>query len=146
MRLKGPRASRAAAVVPHAEVLLAPRETGSGTSYLHRLCYKMDQPNNGKTILRQASKHLEREIPYAVARVLRRLRHPDARWIRAPVGLILLIGGIFSFLPILGIWMLPLGLLLMAYDVPLLRKPVARFTFWGLRKWTSIRQISQRRG
>jgi hypothetical protein len=36
--------------------------------------------------------------------------------------------------------MLPLGLLLIAYDVPFLRAPVGRFTIWGVRKWTAFRQ------
>jgi len=35
--------------------------------------------------------------------------------------------------------MLPLGLLLIAYDVPILREPVARFTIWGMRQWVSLR-------
>ena len=36
--------------------------------------------------------------------------------------ILLILGGIFSFLPVLGLWMLPLGLLLIAQDVPLLQK------------------------
>jgi hypothetical protein len=57
-----------------------------------------------------------------------------------PVGALLTLGGIFSILPFLGIWMLPLGLLLIAYDVPILREPVGRFTIWGIRKWAAVRQ------
>jgi hypothetical protein len=38
-----------------------------------------------------------------------------------PAGLLLILGGLLSFLPILGIWMLPLGLLLLAEDLPVLR-------------------------
>jgi hypothetical protein len=37
-----------------------------------------------------------------------------------PAGLLLILGGLL-FLPILGIWMLPLGLLLLAEDLPVLR-------------------------
>ncbi len=44
--------------------------------------------------------------------------------------MVLIFGGIFSFLPILGVWMLPLGLMLIAADVPFLRRPMARFTMW----------------
>jgi hypothetical protein len=43
------------------------------------------------------------------------------------------VGGVLSILPVLGIWMLPLGLLLVAYDVPFLREPVGRFTIWATR-------------
>jgi hypothetical protein len=76
--------------------------------------------------------------------VVRRLRHPDARWIRIPVGLLAVIGGIFSFLPVLGIWMLPLGLLLLAYDIPFLRKPVGRFTIWAAWRWGRLRRALTR--
>jgi hypothetical protein len=55
--------------------------------------------------------------------------------IRFPVALLLIAGGIFSFLPVLGIWMLPLGLLLLAVDLPALRPPLARLLHWIERKW-----------
>ena len=88
----------------------------------------------GKRVLRDAFKRLEQELPERVARNLRKLRHPDARWVRIPVGLLCVVGGVFSFLPVLGLWMLPLGPLLIAYDVPFLRKPVGYFTIWGAEK------------
>ena len=44
--------------------------------------------------------------------------------VRIPLALLLIAGGIFSFLPILGLWMLPLGLLVLAVDIPPLRRPV----------------------
>lgn len=94
---------------------------------------------DGKRALREAFKRLELEVPYRFARVLRRLRHPDARLIRIPLALLFILGGIFSFLPVLGIWMLPLGLLLLAQDVPFLRKPVAQATIWAMRKWAAFR-------
>jgi hypothetical protein len=107
---------------------------------------KEDDVPGGKAALRRAFKDLERELPDSLARVLRQLRHPDARWIRLPVGALCIIGGIFSFLPVLGIWMLPLGLLLIAYDVPILRAPVARFTIWGARQWAAFRAwLAERR-
>jgi hypothetical protein len=98
---------------------------------------------DGKKELRQAFKHLEEQVPDRLARVLRSLRHPDARWVRIPVGVLFVLGGVFSILPVLGIWMLPLGLLLIAYDVPFLRKPVARSTIWITRKWAAFRQRSR---
>ena len=98
------------------------------------------RPSSGRAVLRQAFRHLEDEVPGKVARVLRNLRHPDAKWIRLPVGVLFVLGGIFSILPVFGLWMLPLGLLLMAYDIPILRKPVGRFTIWAVRKWASLRQ------
>lgn len=49
------------------------------------------------------------------------------RWrlARLPLAVLLILGGVFSFLPLLGIWMLPLGLLLLAVDIPALRGPVS---------------------
>ncbi len=75
-----------------------------------------------------------------MARIIRHLRHPRARWIRIPVAVALVFGGILSILPVFGLWMLPLGLLLIADDVPVLRRPIARFTLWGMRQWASLRQ------
>jgi hypothetical protein len=95
---------------------------------------------SSRAVLRRAFKHLEQEVPDRIARQIRNLRHPRAQWIRIRVGLLLILGGVFSILPVLGIWMLPLGLLLIAYDVPFLRRPVGRFTIWSARKWATFRQ------
>lgn len=86
--------------------------------------------SSGEQELRAAFKRLERDLPHRLASGLRWLRHPSSRWARLPAGLLLIFGGIFSFLPILGVWMLPLGLMLIAADVPLLQRPMARFTMW----------------
>jgi hypothetical protein len=63
------------------------------------------------------------------------LRKPSSRYVRIPLAILLIFGGIFSFLPVLGLWMLPLGLLLFAQDVPLLQKPLAKMLGWIERKW-----------
>ncbi|MGL4235596.1 hypothetical protein [Tabrizicola sp.] len=47
--------------------------------------------------------------------------------VRFPIALLLICGGLLSFLPVLGIWMLPLGLLLLAVDLPILRGPISVF-------------------
>jgi hypothetical protein len=44
-------------------------------------------------------------------------RHPNAG-MRRTVGATLIIGGVLGFLPILGFWMFPLGLLVLSDDVP----------------------------
>lgn len=46
-------------------------------------------------------------------------------YLRLPLGLLLIAGGFLGFLPVLGFWMVPLGLLLIAIDVPALRAPVS---------------------
>ena len=68
------------------------------------------------------------------------LRAPERSPLRLAAACLLVLGGVFSILPFLGLWMLPLGLLLIAYDVPFLRAPVGRFTIWGVRKWAALRQ------
>ena len=67
---------------------------------------------------------LERQFPRARA-ALDWLRRPGVRLVRLPLAALLFVGGVFSFLPMLGLWMLPLALLLAAVDIPLLRGPVA---------------------
>jgi hypothetical protein len=57
-----------------------------------------------------------------VREVLRRLRRPGYRWVRIPVGVLLVVFGIFGFLPILGFWMIPLGLWLLAVDILAVRR------------------------
>lgn len=86
---------------------------------------------------------VETRLPDRVGRFLRWLRKPSSRWVRVPLGLALIAAGILSFLPILGIWMLPLGLLLLAQDIPLLRRPVLAALDWIERRW--VRWKSRRR-
>jgi hypothetical protein len=52
------------------------------------------------------------------------------------LGILLVIGGVFSFLPVLGFWMLPFGLFLLAIDIPFLRRPVGRLIIWAEWAWT----------
>lgn len=66
---------------------------------------------------------------------MRWLRQPSSRLVRIPLSALLILGGIFSILPILGLWMLPLGLLLIAQDVPFLQMPLANTLGWIERKW-----------
>jgi hypothetical protein len=63
------------------------------------------------------------------------LRKPSSRFVRIPLAILLILGGVFSILPVLGLWMLPLGLVLFAQDVPILQKPLARMLGWIERKW-----------
>ena len=69
-------------------------------------------------------------LPSRLGAAVRFLRKPSGRWLRIPVGLLLIIGGILSFLPILGVWMLPLGLVLLAEDSPALRTWRSRILDW----------------
>jgi hypothetical protein len=74
--------------------------------------------------------HLISRLPARLARAIRRLRHGQSRWLRLPVALGFLLGAVFSFLPVLGIWMLPVGLLLLAEDFPPARVAVYAGVNW----------------
>lgn len=76
---------------------------------------------------------LERLFPSAKS-PLEALRSNRWRLVRLPLALVLIVGGLVSFLPVLGIWMLPLGLLLLAVDLPVLRGPISAFLICGRRK------------
>ena len=73
--------------------------------------------------LERQFERIGRQVP-ATAGFLRWVRQPHMHLVRIPLSILLILGGVFSFLPVLGVWMLPLGLLVLAVDVPSLKKPV----------------------
>jgi len=56
---------------------------------------------------------------------------PRAKWLRISLGIALLIGSLFWFLPVLGLWMLPLGIMVLAVDLPGAR----RLANWSAARW-----------
>jgi hypothetical protein len=85
----------------------------------------------------------EGKMPPWLAKFVGWVRRPSSRYVRIPLALVLILGGIFSFLPILGLWMLPFGLVLIAQDMPFLEKPIAQMLGWLERKWKE-RQAAKR--
>ena len=86
----------------------------------------------------QLDRHIDRvekKLPRRPAKMLRRVRQPSARYGRWAVAIALIAGGLLGFLPVLGFWMVPLGLILIAQDVPILRRPLARLLGYLERKW-----------
>ncbi len=81
----------------------------------------------------------EGKLPPRAARGVAWLRKPSSRLVRIPVAGALAVGGVFSFLPVLGLWMLPLGLILIAQDVPILQRPIAKSLSWSEQKWMARR-------
>lgn len=100
----------------------------------------MEGTDEGTRLLEQAFDQLESEFPDRLSSFVRWLRDPKSRLFRIPLGILFIIGGFLWFLPILGLWMLPLGLMLIAQDVPFLRKPIARATLWGVAQWRARRE------
>ena len=73
---------------------------------------------------------LIQRLPPRLQAVVRSLRRPSARRVRIAVGLLLILGSLLSILPIFGLWMLPLGLVLLAEDVKPLRNATDRILAW----------------
>jgi hypothetical protein len=69
-------------------------------------------------------------LPKRVRSTVRFVRKPSARWLRIPTGVLLTVGGTLWFLPIAGLWMLPIGLALLADDVQPLRSLRSRTLDW----------------
>jgi hypothetical protein len=88
-------------------------------------------------------KRFETGLPDRLGRVVRSIREPGAHWIRIPVGILLVVAGFFGFLPILGLWMIPLGLLLLAQDVGFLRRPTGAALIRLERRWLKWRRKRQ---
>ncbi len=79
-------------------------------------------------------------LPGRAGRFVHWLREPSSRWVRIPVGVLLILCGIVGFLPVLGFWMVPLGALLLAQDIPFLQGPIARALEWAERKWSAWKE------
>lgn len=60
---------------------------------------------------------LKQQIVRTTARLRYAVRKRVAPGFRLPLGLLLIAGGILGFLPILGFWMIPLGVAIAALDV-----------------------------
>jgi hypothetical protein len=61
-------------------------------------------------------------LPEPVRRSYACLERPRAKWVRLPLGLLLIVCGVFGFLPVVGFWMVPVGALLVGVDIPIVRR------------------------
>ena len=66
----------------------------------------------------------------------RAISAPRWRLLRIPIGFVLLLGGVLGFLPILGFWMVPFGLAILAIDFPLAARLLHRLE----RRWRWLRR------
>src|SRR5689334_14114261 len=89
--------------------------------------------------LDEAFTELEQAVPNSMGSAISWMRKPQARLVRLPLGILCIVGSFFWFLPVLGLWFLPLGLLLIAQDVPFLRRPVGRMTLYFVERWKRLR-------
>lgn len=96
-------------------------------------------PNRDKARLQRQFARLRASLPWLDGWI-RHLQSDRAALVRLPMAILLILGGIFSVLPFLGIWMLPLGLMLLALDVPILRRPVTAVIVRTRRWWSQRRR------
>jgi len=68
-------------------------------------------------------------------------RLPRSRAVRIVLGGALVLGGVLGFLPILGFWMIPIGLAVLSVDLPFVRRLRRRAEIW----WLRLRQSRRRR-
>ena len=64
---------------------------------------------------------------------------PRSRLSRIALGIGLIVGGVLGFLPVLGFWMIPLGLLVLSYEFALIRRRRRRLIVWWERRKGSKR-------
>src|ERR1700761_7521534 len=85
-----------------------------------------DTRQDGRADLNEELDRLQEWVPHGGARGVRQVGSPEGGPHRIPMGVALMAGGVAGFLPILGFWMLPLGLAVIAHDVPVMQPPMAR--------------------
>lgn len=64
----------------------------------------------------------------------RTIHLPHSKPLRITIGTLLVVLGIFGFLPVLGFWMIPLGLLVLSHDLAWARRRRRRFVVWWERR------------
>ena len=55
---------------------------------------------------------------------------PKSKPIRIGLGILLIALGLLGFLPVLGFWMIPLGLLVLSIDIPIVRRWRRQLAVW----------------
>ncbi len=106
----------------------------------------MEQPspfstNTPEALRERRTQMITAKLPTKMRRGIQWLRKPEQKWVRLPSGLLLILGGLLSFLPVLGVWMLPLGILLLAEDIPLFQSLSGKMLGWIARRkpsWLGI--------
>jgi purine-cytosine permease-like protein len=59
---------------------------------------------------------------------------PRSRALRVLIGVVLILFGFLGFLPVLGFWMIPLGLLVLSFEFAVVRRLRRRLTIWWARR------------
>ncbi len=65
-----------------------------------------------------------------------KLKNHPTKWLRTSAGVLLIIMGLLGFLPVLGFWMIPLGVILLSVDFRWMRRLRRRAEAW----WGNLRK------
>lgn len=77
-----------------------------------------------------ATPHARRAGRRTISVMGREFAMPRSRGLRVAIGALLILFGIFGFLPVLGFWMIPLGILVLSYEFATVRRWRRRFEIW----------------
>jgi hypothetical protein len=88
--------------------------------------------------LQGITRWLEDLTAWVVQATFRLKRHHNP-WVRRGLGIALVVGGLLWFLPVLGIWMLPLGVVVLSDEMHLLRRTRRRVQVWAGSRWPICR-------
>jgi len=69
----------------------------------------------------------------------KRMPKPKTKLGRTILGTVLVVGGVFGFLPILGFWMIPLGLVILSQDFASVRRLRRKWEIRLSRWWREFR-------
>lgn len=64
----------------------------------------------------------------------REFRMPRSRRSRVALGVAFILAGFLGFLPVLGFWMIPLGILILSYEFAIVRRWRRRGVVWWSRR------------
>lgn len=93
-----------------------------------------------------AQRHKAAYLPLMAPKITfagRKFHLPGRRIYRLGLGVVLIIGGILGFLPVLGFWMIPLGVLVLSYDFHTIRRGRRRFAVWWGKKFRKSQDQAQ---
>ena len=63
---------------------------------------------------------------------------PASPVLRLVIGIVLILAGLVGFLPVLGFWMIPLGLIVLSIDLPWARRGRRRLSVWFHRRYPAL--------
>jgi hypothetical protein len=71
-----------------------------------------------------------------------KIKLPGHPWLRIGLGILLVGFGLLGFLPILGFWMIPLGIVVLSVDLPPVRRfrrnVTVKFGTWLHNRWPGL--------